>query len=106
MIKIAFCYVSIFCLLILISANAITTSVENRSVNSILVDLNEEGKTQDTTNPSPLEEDTSGHDDETSKLVSLYPINSSEPSTEDLIFSNHFLTSFHFLEIISPPPQG
>jgi hypothetical protein len=106
MIKIAFCYVSIFCLLILISANAITTTVENRSVNTILVDLNEEGETQDTTNPSPLEEDTSGHDDETSKIASLYHINISEPSSQNLIFSNHFLTSFHFLEIISPPPQA
>lgn len=106
MVKIALCYVSIFCLLILISANTITTSVVNGSVSSILIDINEDGETQDTTNPSPLEEDTSGHDDETSKLVSLYQINSSAPFAQNLFFSNHFLTSFHFLEIISPPPQG
>lgn len=106
MVKIAFCYVSMFCLLILISANTITTTVENGALSSILVDINEDGETEDTTNPSPLEEDTSGHDDETSKLASLYQINSSEPSAQNLIFSNHFLTSFHFLEIISPPPQG
>jgi len=106
MIKITFCYVSIFCLLILISANTITTTVGNGSVSSIVPDTNGEGEPQDTTNPSPIEEDTSGHDDETSKIAPLYQINTSEPSTQNLTFSNHFLTSFHFLEIISPPPQG
>lgn len=106
MVKIAFCYVSMCCLLILISANTITTSVETGPVSSILLDIDSEGDAEDPTNPSPLEEDTNGHDDETSKLVSLYQIASSEPSTQNLIFANHFLTSFHFLEIISPPPQG
>ena len=106
MIKVVLSYVSIFCLLILVSANTITTSLEKKVANTISIDWSEEGSAEEETTPTPIEEDTSGQDDETSKLVSLYRINTTIRASQNRIFSSHFLTSFHFLEIISPPPQG
>jgi len=105
MTRIVLSYVSIFCLLILVSANTITTSLEKKQCSMSMIDWSEEGDTEEQTNPTPIEEDTSGQDDDTSKLVSLYLSNLSKHSVESLIFSSCFLTSFHFLEIISPPPQ-
>ncbi|HRG78491.1 MAG TPA: hypothetical protein PL167_02730 [Cyclobacteriaceae bacterium] len=103
--KIILTYVSIFCLLILVMANTITTSIKTKTVATNLIDWNEE-ETDKQTNPPPAEEDNSGLDDETSKLTSLYTLFTVSKSTRSIIFSNHFLTSFHFLEIISPPPQA
>jgi hypothetical protein len=106
MVKIVLTYVSIACLLILVMANTITTSIQTKVVTTNLVDWNEDSERDKQANPSPVEEDTSGLDDETSKLISLYTVYSAARSTTGMISSNHFLTSFHFLEIISPPPQA
>lgn len=106
MVKIVLTYVSIACLLILVMANTITTSIQTKVATTNLIDWNEDGEPDKQANPSPVEEDTSGLDDETSKLISLYCVYSAARSTAGIISSNHFLTSFHFLEIISPPPQA
>ena len=106
MAKIVLTYVSISCLLILVMANTITTSIQTKAVTTNLIDWNEDGEPDKQTNPSPVEEDNSGLDDETSKLISLYSVYTATRSTTSIIFSNNFLTSFHFLEIISPPPQA
>jgi len=87
-------------------ANTITTSIQTKVVTTNLVDWNEDGEPDRQANPSPVEEDTSGTDDETLKLISLYTVYTAARSTASMISSNHFLTSFHFLEIISPPPQA
>lgn len=103
--KIILTYISIFCLLILVMATTITTSIKTKTVATNLIDWNEE-ETDKQTTPPPVEEDNSGPDDEASKLISLYTLFTASKSTRSIIFSNHFLTSFHFLEIISPPPQA
>lgn len=101
MAKIVFSYVAIFCLLILVSANTITTSI--KKANAIeCADLAEETETQQI--PSPVEEDIS-EDDETSKLIPNHTYNAANINSGKLSLSGHFLTSFQFLEIISPPPQ-
>lgn len=103
MAKIIFSYVAIFCLLILVSANTITTSLKKTFATECVADLAVE--TEDQPVPSPVEEDTAGEDDETSKLVPHHAHHSSEVLSGKLHHTNYFLTSFHFLEIISPPPQ-
>lgn len=103
MAKIAFSHLAIFCLLLLASANTITTSIKKESGKEICTDT-ERG--DDQTVPSPAEEDTAEEDDDTSKLFSLYQVNSNMDKERNLILGDHFLTSFHFLEIISPPPQA
>lgn len=103
MAKIAFSYLAIFCLLLLASANTITTSIKKEASKEICTDA-ERGNDQPV--PSPSEEDTAEEDDDTSKLFSLYQVYSYANCERDLILGSHFLTSFHFLEIISPPPQA
>ncbi len=103
MAKIVFCYVAIFCLLILVSANTIATSIKKINATECPTDLADEG--EDLPVPSPVEEDTTGEDDETSKLAPHHIHYSSLAVTTKLNTSSHFLTGFHFLEIISPPPQ-
>ncbi|HNT50637.1 MAG TPA: hypothetical protein PLM56_03905 [Cyclobacteriaceae bacterium] len=102
MVKIVFSYVAIFCLLILVSANTITTSI--KKANAIeCADLAEETETQQV--PSPVEEDIS-EDDENSKLLSGHANTAGNINSQKLSLAGHFLTDFHFLEIISPPPQA
>lgn len=103
MAKIAFSCLAIFCLLLLASANAITTSIEKEVRKEVCTDP-ERGADQ--TAPSPAEEDTAEEDDDNSKLFSLYQVNSDLDKERDLILGGHYLTSFLFLEIISPPPQA
>lgn len=103
MAKSIFSYVAIFCLLILISANTITTSLKKTFAKECVAGMADEAEDQPV--PSPVEEDTTGEDDETSKLVSHHVHYSSGALASKLHQTNHFLTSFHFLEIISPPPQ-
>jgi hypothetical protein len=106
MVRIVLTYVSIACLLILVMANTITTSLQTKAVTTNLIDWNDDGEPDKLANPSPVEEDTSGLDDETSKLISLYTVYTVTRSTANIISSSHFFASFHFLEIISPPPQA
>jgi len=87
-------------------ANTITTSLQTKAVTTNLIDWNDDGEPDKQANPSPVEEDTSGLDDETSKLISLYTVYTVTRSTANIISSSHFFVSFHFLEIISPPPQA
>lgn len=87
-------------------ANTITTSLQTKAVTTNLIDWNDDGEPDKQANPSPVEEDTSGLDDETSKLISLYTVYTVTRSTANIISSSHFFASFHFLEIISPPPQA
>lgn len=103
MAKIVFSYVAIFCLLILVSANTITTSLKKTFASECVADLGDEAEDQPV--PTPVEEDTTGEDDETSKLVPQHTQHPSAALAGNLHHANHFLTSFHFLEIISPPPQ-
>jgi hypothetical protein len=103
MAKIIFSYVAIFCLLFLVSANIITTSLKKATATECACDLTDETDEQPV--PSPVEEDTTGEDDETSKLVPHDVRHTSWALSGKLHHSNQFLTSFHFLEIISPPPQ-
>ena len=103
MAKIILAYVAIFCLLILVSANSITTSLKKTFATECVADLADEAEDQPV--PAPLEEDTTGEDDETSKLVPHHAQHPSGALAGKLHHANHFLTSFHFLEIISPPPQ-
>ena len=103
MAKILFSYVAIFCLLILVSANTITTSLKKSNANECAASLADDSEDQPV--PSPVEEDTTGEDDETSKLVPHNANYTSARYLKKLDHTNHFLTSFHFLEIISPPPQ-
>lgn len=102
MAKIAFSYLAIFCLLLLVSANAITTSIKKEASKEVCAEVE---SSADQSAPSPAEEDTAEEDDDTSKLFSLYQVNSYANCERDLILGGHFLTRFHFLEIISPPPQ-
>lgn len=103
MAKIIFSYVAIFCLLILVSANTITTSLKKTFAKECVADQADE--TEDQPVPTPVEEDTTGEDDETTKLVPHYAHHPTETLSGKLHQTNRFLTSFHFLEIISPPPQ-
>jgi hypothetical protein len=105
MVKIVSTYISIFCVLLVVMANTITTSIQTKTVTTNLIDWSEE-ETDKQTTPSPVEEDPNELDDETSKLISLYTLYTAARSTRSIISSNNFLTSFHFLEIISPPPQA
>ncbi|MCW5912722.1 MAG: hypothetical protein KIT62_16755 [Cyclobacteriaceae bacterium] len=102
MTKIVFSYVAIFCLLILVSANTITTSLKRTNATEC-ADLAEEAEDQQV--PSPVEEDTS-EDDENSKLIPHHTHGAACAWSGKLTRVGHFLTSFHFLEIISPPPQA
>lgn len=103
MAKVIFAYVAIFCLLILVSANTITTSLKKTFATACVADLADEEADQPV--PVPLEEDTTGEDDETSKLIPQHAQHPSRVLSGKLHHANHFLTSFHYLEIISPPPQ-
>ena len=103
MVKIIFSYVAIFCLLILVSANTITITLKNTFATACAADLADD--VEDQSVPSPVEEDTTSEDDETSKLVPHYAHHPSGVLSGKLLETNYFLTSFHFLEIISPPPQ-
>lgn len=98
-----FPYIGIFCLLLLVSANAITTSVGSNS--TYTCQANADGDSDQTPVPSPVEEDIS-EDDETSKLQSGYSYKAFRFHFLNPFFTDHFLTSFHYLEIISPPPQA
>jgi len=100
MAKIVFSYVAIFCLLILVSANTITTSLK-KTTTTECADLGDDS--EDIPVPSPVEEDNTGEDIKLGPQQTHLAVNR---SSSKLIFSNCFLTSFHFLEIISPPPQG
>lgn len=104
MAKTIFSYVAVCCLLVLISANAINISLKKRNLTTDCVaDLADEP--EDKPVPLPLEEDTTGEDDESSRLVSQQPPPLIAPLSGKLHYANYFLTSFHYLEIISPPPQ-
>jgi len=103
MAKVIFSYVAIFCLLILVSANTITTALKKTYTTECASGLADEA--EELPVPSPVEEDTTGEDDETSKLVPHHAHYASGRYFKKLDHANHFLTSFHFLEIISPPPQ-
>jgi hypothetical protein len=100
MIKVVFVSI-IVCLLILQSANSIMPTLKKIFISDCVVDLTG-GEDQ---LPSPMEEDTSGEDDETFKLIPQHTHQVSGNASGKLTYTNHFSTSFHFLEIISPPPQ-
>jgi hypothetical protein len=102
MAKVIFSFVAISCLLILISANTITSMQKTFAKECAASPADE---AEDQTVPSPVEEDTTGEDDETSKLASHQVHYPSQILAGTLQNENHFRTSFHFLEIISPPPQ-
>lgn len=105
MSKIVFAYVGIFCLLVLVSANTISVTLKQMYPSAKLANASDSAEERHV--PSPVEEDpTLEEDEETSKLVPhitaasyFYDAGASE-------YITHFLTSFHFLEIISPPPQA
>lgn len=100
--KIVMAYVAIFCLLILVSANSITTSLKQSKIaNSGMC----EEEIEDIPVPAPVEEDTN-EDDGPTKLIFHSMVFHSFAATRKAVATNYFLTSFHFLEIISPPPQA
>lgn len=94
---------AILCLLMLVSANIITTSWETVSGEDYIA--NPADQNEDQSAPSPLEEDTTEEDDETSKAPSFQGYHGLKVFTGKLRQGNQFLTGFHFLEIVSPPPR-
>lgn len=98
-----FPYIGIFCLLLLVSANAITTTIGDQE--AYACQTSADGDSDQPSVPSPVEEDVS-EDDEASKLQSGYSYYTFQFSFLNQFLENHFLTSFHYLEIISPPPQA
>jgi hypothetical protein len=100
MVKVVFVSL-ITCLLILQSANSIVPALKKIFVPGCKVDFTE----GEDPFSSPIEEDTSGEDDETFKLIPQHTPQVSGRSSSKPTYTNHFSTSFHFLEIISPPPQ-
>jgi hypothetical protein len=96
--------ISIMCLLFLITANTIATAIQAET--GIVVVWNEEGECNGQNNSLPVEEDPNETDDENSKLIFPYLWSiGSRPSSSN-VYPAQLLTSFHFLEIISPPPQA
>lgn len=94
-------YVAILCLLILVSANTITTSIKQNMAQSGM----STEEIEDIPVPAPVEEDTN-EDDEPTKLFFHSLIFHNLVASQKGLATDQFLTSFHFLEIISPPPQA
>ncbi|MBX2895397.1 MAG: hypothetical protein KF763_08135 [Cyclobacteriaceae bacterium] len=102
MAKIVFCYVALLSLLIPMSANAFAFSYKKKNTTACVPDFADEADEQ---TPIPAEEDTSEEDDDPVKLISHRVIHTHQKNICRQGHASQFLTSFHFLEIISPPPQ-
>lgn len=96
--------ISIFCLLFLLTANTIATVIQAET--GIVVAWNEDGECTGKSNSFPVEEDSNETDDENSKLVFPYAWSIGLRSSSSIVYPAQLFTSFHFLEIISPPPQA
>jgi hypothetical protein len=103
MAKIVFCYVALLSLLIPMSANAFACSYKKKNTTACVPDFADEADEQPV--PTPAEEDTSEEDDDPVKLISHRVIQTHQKIMCRQVHAIQFLTSFHFLEIISPPPQ-
>lgn len=98
-----FPYLGILCLLLLVSANAITSTIGDQNQCSCQTGADRDSDQPSV--PSPVEEDVS-EDDETSKLQSEYFDYAFQFIFLNQFFADYFLPSFHYGEIISPPPQA
>ncbi|MBX2913850.1 MAG: hypothetical protein KF856_01130 [Cyclobacteriaceae bacterium] len=87
----------------LASANLVTSLTNKKISTECIPDFADETDEQPV--PAPAEEDTSGEDDDLVKLILQRIPQAFQNAQQPVVFASQFLTSFHFLEIISPPPQ-
>ncbi|MBX2899278.1 MAG: hypothetical protein KF775_06495 [Cyclobacteriaceae bacterium] len=103
MFKIAFCWVAILCLLILVSAPTLTASIKKTYPTATLANLADD--TEEKPAPTPNEEDCS---EDHLSFKSVPWIKSSELNHVATVHSQYrtLLFGTNFLEIVSPPPKA